>query len=1030
MRHVGKLLWPTLAVLVFLPPLAGDEPRPRQAARPSTKVAWTLDEALEQLQFYPRDAYLQYVAMQLARREGRHQEIGKKLAADLFGGREGLHVDLFNLFAGTLAVQESLQLKVMHDPDAEPAGQPGGGGGPAPMPVGWVAPPPLAVEKPSPLPPGIPAALAVAALSAGTAPPGLPAAMPWPSLVLGSEGDGGRFLLKVIELHRSRQERLARNTLVSVAGLHGPQVKSHPWKKMLAGKKPEVSFLSRCVPDDFFLAEFRSLNKLLDFLETSEQWGAYLYQQGNQDARTRLFRERLQTQLAVPSSDLLRPFYDQVVEEVAVAGSDLLLTEGTDITLLFRFQQPALFKRHMESFLADTTKARPDARRSHGELLGVAYEHLASADRSVCLYAAYPAPGLHVRSNSLAALRRVLAAIKGKDAGGKAVRRLGDTAEFRYIRTLLPRGAKEEDGLIYLSDPFIRNLVGPRLRLTERRRLLSYNHLCMIGHAAQLFRTEHGKAAGSLAELVQAGCCPAAFNQGELRCPFGGRYSLAADGLTGVCSHCGTTQFLTPCCEMHLEKVSKLEADAYAQFVKDYSEFWHGFFDPIALRIQVTPKRYRLETLILPLIDNSIYSGLALALGGQPEPLDALPVPRRNLFSMALRFNKEALLQALKTSIFTELGELDKSVARGAGALFSWPLQGVLPGNLPWAVFAPPDEAVLNVFDPEKKEQLQLLAAASRAQLLLAKGLGNQVGIHVYDVPLTFDAGLEGVFGEALAQAAGRGGAPGIADLGSVLPALVLAPWFFAPTYMSLPVKDAQVVDRALADFDRLLAPLARKRFEPGVPVTMDYYKITTRGALRARCAGLRIGPFRVRAYWARLGDGLYVANQPSVLDDLQAAGRLRARAKTLDQGPTAHALVRLRPRHWDQALEGFRLTWAENSRDACINNLGPLSSAARAFTAAGPANRKADRSAPALAYAERMYGLHFCCPEGGHYVLSPDGKTMTCSVHGSAADPRQREEPARDTPLDRLMRSFADLTAALTFREDGLHAVLVIERK
>ena len=43
--------------------------------------------------------------------------------------------------------------------------------------------------------------------------------------------------------------------------------------------------------------------------------------------------------------------------------------------------------------------------------------------------------------------------------------------------------------------------------------------------------------------------------------------------------------------------------------------------------IQATPERYRLETIVLPLLDNSIYTSMARMLGGKPEPLDALPVP-------------------------------------------------------------------------------------------------------------------------------------------------------------------------------------------------------------------------------------------------------------------------------------------------------------------------------------------------------------------------------------------------------------------
>src|SRR5205085_9124938 len=129
-----------------------------------------------------------------------------------------------------------------------------------------------------------------------------------------------------------------------------------------------------------------------------------------------------------------------------------------------------------------------------------------------------------------AAFEHILAAIQGKTPDGKVVRRLGDTDEFAYIRTLMPRGAKEEDGLVYLSDPFIRRLVGPVVKLTERRRMLCYNHLRMIGPAALLYRTEHGRAPRSLGALARGQCAPGVFGEGDLACPDGGTYRLAADG--------------------------------------------------------------------------------------------------------------------------------------------------------------------------------------------------------------------------------------------------------------------------------------------------------------------------------------------------------------------------------------------------------------------------------------------------------------------------------------------------------------------
>ena len=80
--------------------------------------------------------------------------------------------------------------------------------------------------------------------------------------------------------------------------------------------------------------------------------------------------------------------------------------------------------------------------------------------------------------------------------------------------------------------------------------------------------------------------------------------------------------------------------------------------------------------------------------------------------------------------------------------------------------------------------------------------------------------------------------------------------------------------------------------------------------------------------------------------------------------------------------------------------------------------------------YAARVYGVYHVCPDGGRYVLAADGKSVVCTVHGSPPDPRQAMAPADDSPTARLMRDFADLTAALTFTPEGLRAVLTIERK
>src|SRR5262249_22044290 len=140
--------------------------------------------------------------------------------------------------------------------------------------------------------------------------------------------------------------------------------------------------------------------------------------------------------------------------------------------------------------------------------------------------------------------------------------------------------------------------------------------------------------------------------------------------------------------------------------------------------------------------------------------------------------------------------------------------------------------------------------------------------------------------------------------------------------------------------------------------------------------------------------------------------------------------MIRLRANQWDRALPGFRMGWAENNRIACVNQLGPLSSTARALSTGTGSLSWDDRQKQVLDCAASLHGRAFCCPEGGRYELTKDGKAMTCSVHGSATESRQPLEPAADSAVGRLMGDLKDVTAAVTFAPEGLRLSLTVERK
>src|SRR5262249_6748062 len=109
----------------------------------------------------------------------------------------------------------------------------------------------------------------------------------------------------------------------------------------------------------------------------------------------------------------------------------------------------------------------------------------------------------------------------------------------------------------------------------------------------------------------------------------------------------GRAHELTPCLELPLTEVSGPEAAEYKAFVQDYNQYWRTYFDPIAVRIQVSPQRHRLETLVPPLVDNSVYTILAQTVGGPTVPLEPLPVARRTIASFAVHLNKQPALEML-----------------------------------------------------------------------------------------------------------------------------------------------------------------------------------------------------------------------------------------------------------------------------------------------------------------------------------------------------------------------------------------------
>jgi hypothetical protein len=302
----------------------------------------------------------------------------------------------------------------------------------------------------------------------------------------------------------------------------------------------------------------------------------------------------------------------------------------------------------------------------------------------------------------------------------------------------------------------------------------------------------------------------------------------------------------------------------------------------------------------------------------------------------------------------------------------------------------------------------------NKLRRFLRDGIGDQVGFHTHDAPRLLDSDLSGLFG-------GDGTAAGVTGIG------LAVRFAFGPSSVSIPVKDAKAVDEFLDELDRHILNQRKQLQGSGVlwRRDVDFYRVPFPKPHTIRCVVVNFAGLKWRTYWGRIGDGLYVATRPFILEDIAAA---QADGRKPTKTDPAHAVLRIRPENWHAVLPGYNLGWAEANRAACHANLDMLANVNRGWNDRRPA--AGAPSAELFGRVGRVYGERPVCPDGGGYDLSADGRSCRCGVHGGHDDPHQPAAPTAASSTGRVLKTFAGLTATVRFEEDGLRVVVTVERK
>jgi hypothetical protein len=447
---------------------------------------------------------------------------------------------------------------------------------------------------------------------------------------------------------------------VDIKKVPGIDIAEHPWQKMMGDKKPSPEPLAQLVPHDNYYIHFKNIRKFIEMGELFDQWGTSLVRAYEIHSRDYQLKERYERQLCLRSTVLGKTLGPLVIRGLAITGSDPYVREGSDVTLIFQVVNQDLFLGAVNTFVAEARKEWGDRlKEGKEEYHKVTIESFVTPLREVSLYRASIGDFV-IYSNSPAGIRRVIDTQQGRSKA------LADSLDFQYMRTIFRLEDQQEDGFAFLSDPFIRNLVGPTSKIKEKRRLEALTSLHMTTNDALFTAWETGKLPAAPKNLYVS----AVLKPEEIYVPDGKGVTWDDQRKLAASDVYNTLQFATPLVELPIDFITETEERDYLQFRGEYLGLWRRYFDPIGMRFALNDQQVRVDTYILPLIQNSQYNELRRRTGGGTTPLDIKGFAPSTLFQMVTHISPDAPERNDLKQGLMALGALGKN--KGVDWLGDW----------------------------------------------------------------------------------------------------------------------------------------------------------------------------------------------------------------------------------------------------------------------------------------------------------------------------------------------------------------------
>lgn len=434
---------------------------------------------------------------------------------------------------------------------------------------------------------------------------------------------GGRAISENIQLDRELQVTLPGSQTVPMDTIAGITIQEYNWASATAGLQPAKDALATVIPADQHVLFFPSFQAMVTVIEEAKARGIPIFRLTESRAEDAQTQQRYERQLCLELDALSRLLGASVIKSVAFTGSDPYLRTGSDVAVVFQPVDAAILSAALADKHKKAAASDPAVKTVSGEVLGVAYTGVTSADRRVCSYLA-TVGGAVVVTNSLYQLERLAATALGTTPA------VATLPEYTFFRDRYKLNDPAESAFLLVTDATIRRWCGPRWRILAARRTRA---------AAVLAELQ----ARNLDAMVTGGLKPGPLH---LEKPAEGMGDLSVSGDKIVSSIHGSLEFLTPIGELPSDSVSPEEEAGYERFRDTYQQNWRRYFDPIAIRLTVRPEQLAADLTVRPLIHGTSYRDYMEVTSGVQLSPNAGDPHKESLLQYVTAFNHDAPILA------------------------------------------------------------------------------------------------------------------------------------------------------------------------------------------------------------------------------------------------------------------------------------------------------------------------------------------------------------------------------------------------